>query len=550
MGHALERRSLKLHIFMHYSQIKSLKAVFIIILAVIIITIVGSGRITDFAFAGISPSVLAVKIIGTEFGYGIYYFDYMLGSVGEAQSATSATGTLAGDASSIPVLTYHGILRPTNSPDIVIDGVNIPMNVFKDQMFALKRAGYRTVSMDDLYLFLRGEKKLPAGSFVLTFDDGRRDSFYPADPLLHALGFKATMFVVSNYSFERKTDFYLSPPELLYMVKSGRWNMESHGKDDHEFYPLNDAGLNGHFLTNLLWLPDQNRLESIEEYSARISGDLSLSKETISASLGVPVIAFAFPFGDFGEGETNYFGIKNILLANVENNYQMAFYQHGLAQRFTQNYASSDLSKNFFMVRRIEPDVSWTGAKLLSVLETGNSKFLPYVDDLDTDKGWINTWNYLSLADGALTLKATESSSGGSAILDGTYAWKDYYLEAHVNNQKGNNIYVWVRYQDDNNYAACNFSPNLVHVEKLVDGVQSVAKGVQRSVFSQGGDFVVGVRAAGRSIQCVFNGEVMVETEFLDSKLDRGGIGFKTWHPQDNVAELVIKNINVQPINK
>src|SRR5207249_2641252 len=62
-------------------------------------------------------------------------------------------------AESIPVLLYHGILK---KPDL--SNINVTTENFKDQMFALKNAGYQTVTTDDLYKYMRGEIKLPARS--------------------------------------------------------------------------------------------------------------------------------------------------------------------------------------------------------------------------------------------------------------------------------------------------------------------------------------------------------------------------------------------------
>ena len=103
-------------------------------------------------------------------------------------------------AKSIPVLLYHGIIEKPDGENMLIDN-------FRDQMFALKKAGWQTVSIEDFYKFMKGEKNLPEKSFLLTFDDGRKDSYYPVDPILKALDYNAAMFVISGRSLceESKT---------------------------------------------------------------------------------------------------------------------------------------------------------------------------------------------------------------------------------------------------------------------------------------------------------------------------------------------------------
>src|SRR3990167_8963661 len=100
-------------------------------------------------------------------------------------------------AKSIPVLLYHGIIENA-------DGSNILLEDFKNQMFALKKAGWQTVNIEDFYAFMRGEKQVPDKSFLLTFDDGRKDSYYPVDPILKALNYRATIFVITGRSLVEK----------------------------------------------------------------------------------------------------------------------------------------------------------------------------------------------------------------------------------------------------------------------------------------------------------------------------------------------------------
>ena len=63
-------------------------------------------------------------------------------------------------AETIPVLLYHGII---DKPD----GTNVLLENFKDQMFALKKTGWQTVSIEDFYAFMQGKKELSEKSFLL-----------------------------------------------------------------------------------------------------------------------------------------------------------------------------------------------------------------------------------------------------------------------------------------------------------------------------------------------------------------------------------------------
>ena len=99
-------------------------------------------------------------------------------------------------AISIPILLYHGITDEPYKGDILLEK-------FRDQMFALKKAGYHTITLEEFYKFQKGEINLPQKSILITFDDGIKRSFYKADPIFKALGFKATMFIITKYSLNK-----------------------------------------------------------------------------------------------------------------------------------------------------------------------------------------------------------------------------------------------------------------------------------------------------------------------------------------------------------
>ncbi|MEK7612442.1 MAG: polysaccharide deacetylase family protein [Patescibacteria group bacterium] len=457
---------------------------------------------------------------------------------------------------SVPVLLYHGVMEEA-------DDENINISRFREHMFTLKSAGYETVSLEDFYDFLKGNKNLPTKSFLLTFDDGRKDSYYPVDPILKALNYEATIFIITNTLDLKKSSYYLSSREIEQMERSGRWTIGSHSVNGHGSIEIDNQGESAPFFSNLRWLSQPElisggRLEESDEFTARITKDLIDSRKRLENLLDKPIISFAFPFGDFGERTVNFPEVAGIVIERARQIYSILFFQFATGKIYSQNYFYSQIytggsvggSDEGTLVKRIGVDANWTGEKLLHVLETGAAKPLPHHDNFSTDRGWASTnWGVVEFFPSRLRLAARSEGSGSVAILDGSRLWKNYEVKADVVWPKGSNIYLWGRVQDSGNYAACNFGKSLVHVEQVVGGgkVKVIRGETHDNIFPEEG-FEIGMRAHGRTIECLLNGEVLVATEFLDESLSEGGIGFKTWDAEFNNSELIIRDVSVQEL--
>lgn len=297
--------------------------------------------------------------------YGYSLASLELGSLGQMAAGVFAISpaenrqevvSVRNHAEYIPVLAYHRLVKE-------FDGSNVTESIFKEQMQVLKDNGYNTVTVKDLLLFLNGQKKLPEKSFVLTFDDGAKDSFYPVDSILRLHDYTAVNMIITARSFDYGNDvYYLSKPELEVMIESGRWEIGSHTRNSHDQVQISADGSLGNSLVNRIWLPEPGRLETEAEYEARIFSDLSASKRALEEALGVPIISFAFPFGDYGQGSYNVENVEEILQEIVFDHYNIAFYQAG-SQESIRNHPEP--GKEDFYVRRIKVDPSWSGEELL-----------------------------------------------------------------------------------------------------------------------------------------------------------------------------------------
>ncbi|WCK56034.1 polysaccharide deacetylase family protein [Aneurinibacillus sp. Ricciae_BoGa-3] len=100
---------------------------------------------------------------------------------------------------SVPVLLYHHLLtrREKNKAYKYNDAV-ITTEMFVSQMKLLHDNGYKTLTLNELERFVRGEESIPDKSVVITFDDGYLSNFKYAYPILRAYHYKAAIFAITG----------------------------------------------------------------------------------------------------------------------------------------------------------------------------------------------------------------------------------------------------------------------------------------------------------------------------------------------------------------
>ncbi len=304
-------------------------------------------------------------------------------------------------AKSIPILLYHGITEDKGNQ------AGIQKDSFVEHMYALKNNGWNTTSTEDLYLFLQGQKELPSKSFLLTFDDGRKDSYYYADPVLNALDFKAVMFTITSGDW--KSTYYLDEEEYEEMLAGDNWEIQSHGHKAQSEIIIDKDGNTGHYLANKMWIDSADRLETDEEYRQRITNDLKNSKYELQNRLGIEINGFAFPFGDFGQKDTNYYDARKVLEAITRDLFELTFYQPWKDSE-VRNYPNEDT----FMIKRIGVEPDLTSDELFALLEQSEDKNLDYQDSLVSNKGWIQSWGNLVFDHGYFTLLTSDTNSAGT----------------------------------------------------------------------------------------------------------------------------------------
>jgi peptidoglycan/xylan/chitin deacetylase (PgdA/CDA1 family) len=100
---------------------------------------------------------------------------------------------------SVPILMYHYIQDLPKNPDPLTYNLTVTPANFTQQMDWLRAHAYHPVTIDDLRAYFTGQHTLPSKPVVITLDDGYRDLYTTAYPILRAHNFKAVAYIVTSF---------------------------------------------------------------------------------------------------------------------------------------------------------------------------------------------------------------------------------------------------------------------------------------------------------------------------------------------------------------
>jgi len=178
------------------------------------------------------------------------------------------------------IIGYHCIkdkadsgLRPTKTAD------------FENQMRYLSRA-YHPMSLDSMAQHLQNGTALPPRAIAVTFDDGYRDNYENAYPILTKYNIPATVFLTTGF---------IGTGEIP------AWD-KGHGTDTRplmlswkQVREMSDGGVS--FGSHTLTHPFLTRIPR-----KQVEQEVHLSRDVIEQQIGKRVTTFAYPSGNYDSG--------------------------------------------------------------------------------------------------------------------------------------------------------------------------------------------------------------------------------------------------------
>jgi peptidoglycan/xylan/chitin deacetylase (PgdA/CDA1 family) len=179
-------------------------------------------------------------------------------------AAAGSYGATGATTQHVPILAYHHIgesPRGASNPSLWV-----PRARFRRQLRALDHAGYRAVTLDQVWDAWHGTGSLPAHPVVISFDDGYASQSSVAAAALRAHGWPGVLNLQVSRLGVRGG---ITRAGVRALIANG-WEIDAHS------------------VTH----PDLRRISA-----RRLQAEVAGSRRALQRSFGVPVDFFAYPYG-------------------------------------------------------------------------------------------------------------------------------------------------------------------------------------------------------------------------------------------------------------
>jgi peptidoglycan/xylan/chitin deacetylase (PgdA/CDA1 family) len=240
----------------------------------------------------------------------------------------------------IPILMYHSISEPGADSRHPYFGTVTSPAVFEQQMRYLHENGFQTLSPADVFANGETSIRIVRKPVIITFDDGFRDFYTNAQPILAKFGFTPIVYLPTAYIQKTTTTF--KGLDCL------TWN---------EVRELSRAGVlfGSHTVTHPV-------LKEVAH--DQLDAELCDSKTTIENEIGFAIDSFAYPYAYPQHNREFVHRLRSVLIdAGYQNGVSTIIGStHGVEDRFClKRLPANSWDDPTFFAAKLNGDYDWLG---------------------------------------------------------------------------------------------------------------------------------------------------------------------------------------------
>jgi hypothetical protein len=388
----------------------------------------------------------------------------------------------------------------------------MPAAVFREQMTALKSAGFTAIGLGDVAAFFHKRAPLPAHPVLLLFSEAQRETMEIADAALAELDMHGVFFVNLPGVQESNVDL-VSRHRLVQLVESGRWDSGLDSGSDQTAEGADPAPL------------------PVDQYQR--------DRKLMERWLERPVLAIAEQRQRFDEDEKQRDAWKRALGSS------------GFALGFVlapprANY----VDESALEIRSVRVAREWGGAELVSQLAAREPRRQAFVDDFkppNPSPSWVVDHGEVAIDNDSLRLAAKDGQTSALVWLGGTERWRDASVNVALAAPPKGQFWITLRNRGSGPFLrfGVDGAGRAVVQKSTADGSthEVAARGVGR------GPIALTLRMIGSRADAAVNGQSMTERPAeIPTGMVEGAVTLAVWSAQGE-ASARIRHIETAPLS-
>jgi len=434
------------------------------------------------------------------------------------------------DARAFVALAYEGVSERTNE---------ISPARFDAQLRLLREHGYTPIGLEEVRAFYQEGRPLPRKAVLTTFEQSRKSSYFDTRRILRANRWKAVMFLWT-LPIEDEDPSVLRWPYIRDMILSRTWEVGGQGHDAFRQVPADPNGRLGNFMSTPMWKREEERYETPEEFGRRIEADVKRNYDEIVRQTGVRPLAFAFPYGDFGQYESRAVLTRRLNLDIIAKYYPLGFISGPMAL----NTAYSDPRR----LNRLLVDPRWSAEELLQRLERAwpvRREFRDFTNTLET--AWIREWGVAEPRGNHFDLRAAPNTTGAKIWLSGSDLLQNVRTRIRFRLHEGQ-FSLFLRAQPDGeSHLHIGLEPGgLAWIRQKMPGLEAFTLASAQFQASTNEIWTLEVTVRDRLVFVRLNDRLLTESAVrVRGDPAPGMLGVSVWSPRLSAARAQIWNVTV-----
>jgi tetratricopeptide (TPR) repeat protein/peptidoglycan/xylan/chitin deacetylase (PgdA/CDA1 family) len=449
------------------------------------------------------------------------------------------------DADSFVVLAYTGV-----SAGKVRGPEEISRAQFESHIRALHERGFNPIGIKDVVDFYTKGTPLPRRAVMITLEQAKKSSYIETRSILQEYRWQAVMMVRSDTIARRDQDV-LRWPILRDMHRSATWDIAPQSISGFKRIPAGPNGETGNFFSSPMWLAGDARLETPVEFFARIKAEHQRTVDEFKQQIGSRPLAFAFPFGDYGQFDARAVATRVMNLGAISDFYDLGF----ALGPFMLNTRHSDPRA----LNRMQVKPDWTTEEFIAVIESSQTVRPCAIKDALAATRWQTVWGI----GGATTntpfelrsVNHTDKAAGppGTGALTwllGSDLFEDLLVNVRFRLRAGQFV-LRFRYRLGNEEGIrflLDPAGNRQVLQKLYGAEELLLANQHGNGISPDDIHELSIALNGRTMTIKLNGEmIMAEPITLMTEPAPGMFGFEVWDPRPGAAAVEILSLEFPP---